>query len=447
MPNLIDRRNAEAPANGNNNGGANGNNNNSEEAAPTINNASVGLGEAKTEDGKSVNDVTISTVGGSGLESYWQTMITKGFIGEGTDQVSADGSEVIDIVTEYEWSLNRPTQTGVKDQIRAVPCVYAIEKFQKFGATAMNFYNSIWAIKNTGQAIIGDVGGIFGKITSAIGGAISSFGTQGQGDNLIGKVGKTLSDAGTSATNWANDLDNGDEALLDPYKHLYALGDTKKHFCFPYFGEGSAAWSISNDFSSEGSKGLLSKAMMGTLDTLSKGLIDFAGDIQEISNLITGQGGDLGGFVMYNLEKAKAFSFPTSGKSISVRFPLFNTTKLDAWKDNYKFIVLFGFRNMLFRKDNVQYYPPLIYDVTIPGWGRMPYSYVKQFTVKPIGQIRPLAMDNFVSMKGGIGDGVSKITVNVPEAWVIQIDFMSLIADSGNQFLSSLIDLPITVAL
>ena len=446
MPNLIDRRNAEAPANGNNNGGANGNNNNSEEAAPTINNASVGLGEAKTEDGKSANDVTISTVGGSGLESYWQTMITKGFIGEGTDQVSADGSEVIDIVTEYEWSLNRPTQTGVKDQIRAVPCVYAIEKFQKFGATAMNFYNSIWAIKNTGQAIIGDVGGIFGKITSAIGGAISSFGTQGQGDNLIGKVGKTLSDAGTSATNWANDLDNGDEALLDPYKHLYALGDTKKHFCFPYFGEGSAAWSISNDFSSEGSKGLLSKAMMGTLDTLSKGLIDFAGDIQEISNLITGQGGDLGGFVMYNLEKAKAFSFPTAGKTISVRFPLFNTTKLDAWKDNYKFIVLFGFRNMLFRKDNVQYYPPLIYDVTIPGWGRMPYSYVRQFTVKPIGQIRPLAMDNFIKTDS-IGNDVSKITVNVPEAWVIQIDFMSLIADSGNQFLSSLIDLPITIDL
>ena len=217
----------------------------------------------------------------------------------------------------------------------------------------MNFYNSIWAIKNTGQAIIGDVGGIFGKITSAIGDALSSFGQQGQGDNLIGKVGKTLTDAGKATTDWSGKLDNGYGGLLDPYKHLYALGDTKKHFCFPYFGEGSAAWSLNNDFSSEGTKGLLSKAMMGTLDTLSKGLIDFAGDIQEISNLITGKGGEIGGFVMYNLEKAKAFSFPTAGKTISVRFPLFNTTKLDAWKDNYKFIVLFGFRNMLFRKDNV----------------------------------------------------------------------------------------------
>ena len=55
-------------------------------------------------------------------------------------------------------------------------------------------------------------------------------------------------------------------------------------------------------------------------------------------------------------------------------------------------------------------------------------------------------MDNFVKTNS-IGNNVSKITVNVPEAWVIQIDFMSLIADSGNQFLSSLIDLPITIAL
>lgn len=444
MPNLIDRRDGEAPKPEQNQEVEVQDTQNEE---PTIKNAKTGLGEEKV-DGKPVNDVTLSVVGNNDgkLEGYWKAMIEKGFIGEGTDQVAANGSEVIDIVTEYEWSLNRPTQTGVKDQIRAVPCVYAIEKFQKFGATAMNFYNSIWAIKNAGQAIIGDAGGIFGKITSALGDALSSFGSQKDGNNVIGKIGKTLTDAGTATTNWANGLDNGYGGLLDPYKHLYALGDTNKHYCFPYFGEGSAAWSLNNDFSSEGSKGLLSKAMMGTLDTLSKGLIDFAGDIQEISNLIAGNNKDVGGFVMYNLEKAKAFSFPTSGKSISVRFPLFNTTKLDAWKDNYKFIVLFGFRNMLFRKDNVQYYPPLIYDVTIPGWGRMPFSYVKQFTVKPIGQIRPLAMDNFVSTKE-IGSNVSKITVNVPEAWVIQIDFMSLIADSGNQFLSSLIDLPITVAL
>jgi len=56
---------------------------------------------------------------------------------------------------------------------------------------------------------------------------------------------------------------------------------------------------------------------------------------------------------MYNIEKAKAFSFPTEGKKVTVRFPLFNTIEKDSWKQNYKFIVLFGLRNMLFRLNNV----------------------------------------------------------------------------------------------
>lgn len=387
---------------------------------------------------------------GGSLQSYWTNLIQKGFIGEGTNQVGAGGEEVVDIVTEYQWITNKPTETGKKDNYRAVPCVYVVEYYQKHGATAMNFMNSIWAIKNAGKSILGNASGIFGKITKSMGEALESFsGGAGTGNSLMNKFTNTLKSIGTDADNFGKELNSGDVGgLLKPYEHLYSLETTKKKFCFPYFGEGSAAWSLSNDFSSDGSKSMISKALTEGIDTFAKGLIDLAGDIQEINNVIgnaRGEGVGLGGFVMYNLEKAKAFSFPTSGKSISIRFPLYNTTKLDAWKDNYKFIVLFGFRNMLFRKDNVQYYPPMIYDVTIPGWGRLPFSYVRQFTVKPVGMIRPLMMDNFVA-SNGIGANKSKILVNVPEAWIIQIDFMSLIADSGNQFLSSLIDLPITVA-
>ena len=143
---------------------------------------------------------------------------------------------------------------------------------------------------------------------------------------------------------------------------------------------------------------------------------------------------------MYNIEKAKAFNFPASGKTVSVRFPLFNTIKKDNWQKHYKFIVGFALRNMLYRKDNVSYYPPMFYDVSIPGWGRMPYCYVKQFVAKPVGMIRPLS---FGSKTGETLFGKEKLTVHVPEAWVIQIDFTSLIADSANQFLSSIIDLPI----
>ena len=154
---------------------------------------------------------------------------------------------------------------------------------------------------------------------------------------------------------------------------------------------------------------------------------------------------------MYNIEKAKAFSFPSGGKTVRVRFPLFNTIKKDVWKDNYKFIMLFGLRNMLFRKNNVQYYPPLFYDVSIPGFGRMPLSYVKSFTVKPVGMTRMKNINlsglglGYSSNHKNKGASVKETSVIVPEAWVVDIEFESLIADSANQMLSSMFDLPISV--
>lgn len=149
---------------------------------------------------------------------------------------------------------------------------------------------------------------------------------------------------------------------------------------------------------------------------------------------------------MYNIEKAKAFSFPAGGKTARVRFPLFNTIEKGAWEDNYRFIMLFGLRNMLFRKNNVQYYPPLFYDVSIPGFGRMPLSYVKSFTVKPVGMTRVKNI-NLAGLGLNLNYNENHIdnqtSVIVPEAWVVDIEFESLIADSANQFLSSMFDLPV----
>lgn len=385
------------------------------------------------------------------LSKFWKELIKKQFVGD-NNQIGENGDEVVDIVTEYQWVINKPIETGESNKYRDVPFLYAIEKYQQYGATATNLVNNWYSLKTSGDVIFYKVGqgvsGIFNKVKSGLSEAISSItGDGGIELNDTNVIGKTLTDVEKNKT---SKITEGYSSLLDPYKHLYVLGETGKKYCFPFFGEGSASWSLNNDFSSDGSKGMLSKVLTEKVDDFAKGLVGIAGDIQELSNYLgTDKSVSMGGFNMYNIEKAKAFNFPSSGKTVSIRFPLFNTTKKDAWKDNYKFIVLFGFRNMLFRKDNVQYYPPLIYDVTIPGWGRMPLSFVKQFTVKPIGMIRPLAMENFIGkfkVEGGGEEGRSSLTVNVPEAWVVQIDFQSLIAESGNQYLSSMIDLPVYVS-
>lgn len=395
------------------------------------------------------------------VDTYYQNLIKAQFIGD-ANQIGENGTEVVDVVTEYQWALNPPNATGDANALAATPFVYAIEYRQKYGATATNLVNNIYAmgntIKNVWQTVgLGDKNTWNAKnvltnqlntMKNTIAEATSSYSnsktnTAQQSTETADKKGEVAVTNGTSIN--ADNLQlratalEGASGLLDPYKHLYVLEPTKKRFCFPMMTD-SAALSISNDFGSTGQTGMLSAGLTKTVDAFADNLMGFASDIQDISNYLSSTPST---FVMYNIEKAKAFSFPTTGKTISIKFPLFNTTKVDAWKDNYKFIVLFALRNMLFRRDNVTYYPPLIYDVTTAGWGRMPLSFVKQFSVKSCGMIRTLQFDNSLL---NIGTAVrnQNTTVNVPEAWIVDIQFQSLVADSANQFLSSIVDLPIT---
>mgnify|MGYP003298549632 CR=1 FL=1 len=87
-----------------------------------------------------------------------------------------------------------------------------------------------------------------------------------------------------------------------------------------------------------------------------------------------------------NVEKAKFFQYPQQTETYTITFPLINTVKTKAtgtpvWIKNYKFILLFAMRNMIFRKDNTSFYPPLFYDLTITGVIRQPFTYVESLNV------------------------------------------------------------------
>ena len=403
---------------------------------------------------------TVSPNNLEGVVDIHDTIIKMQFVG-GEDQLGSNGEEVIDIVTEYYWIQNKPNMTGT-NLLAPVPFCYAIEYKQKHGVTATNMTNNIVAIGNTvsniGQNVMTQdmyrgLTGAFAKVKDTINSALSSLVNS---DNaIVSSIGKGIERFSETIEKITGDVNthpwSGNKhlntELLSPYFYLYSLESTGKQFCFPFLTDGAASWNVVNSFSADGSTSLLTKTLSTTLDTLvNDGLIKFAADVQDMSNLLSPDNSAHTGFTMYNIEKAKAFSFPSGGKTVRVRFPLFNTIKKDAWKDNYKFIMLFGLRNMLFRKNNVQYYPPLFYDVSIPGFGRMPLSYVKAFTVKPVGMTRIKNINLY-----GLGlhfmknNTVHETSVIVPEAWVVDIEFESLIADSANQMLSSIVDLPVRV--
>lgn len=131
-------------------------------------------------------------------------------------------------------------------------------------------------------------------------------------------------------------------------------------------------------------------------------------------------------------EVAKTFQYNTEGDNINTQFTLYNTTRLNAWKDNYRFLYLFTLRNLPFRIDATTFIPPLLYDVVVPGIKRLPVCYVSSLDITPKGMMRTLTCENFL---GGEGN----ITVNVPEAWEVNINFQCLIGKSANMMLDGII--------
>jgi hypothetical protein len=119
---------------------------------------------------------------------------------------------------------------------------------------------------------------------------------------------------------------------------------------------------------------------------------------------------------------------------------LYNTTRKNAWRDNFRFLYLFAVRNLPFRTEMMSFTPPLLYDIIVPGVKRLPICALSQMKVDPLGITRTLECDNFIS-------GSGKIPVNVPEAWSVQLTFDCLIAPSANLMLANTIgELNIDVA-
>ncbi|MBQ7820512.1 MAG: hypothetical protein IJ341_12560 [Bacteroidales bacterium] len=229
-------------------------------------------------------------------------------------------------------------------------------------------------------------------------------------------------------TNEANELIKKNNlnrsSVLAPYKYLYITKETGKEYVFPLASQSASFSSLSNSWSnSDLLPAPLQKAADGLFSLMEAGskVSNFASNI---TDFLKG-GGDTGN----NREMAKSYVYPQNGDSINVSFTLYNTTKLNAWKENYKFLFLFYMRNLPMRTDFASYVPPLLYDVIIPGVKQLPVCGVETLNIIPKGMTRVLTCENFIA---GDDKNASSLAVNVPEAWEVNIRFKSLIGSSMN---------------
>jgi hypothetical protein len=193
---------------------------------------------------------------------------------------------------------------------------------------------------------------------------------------------------------------------LDPYVSLYTGVPTGFAYRFPYIVDpgSSIKGSIKNSWE-----------QIDLLQSAAK-LPGIGGIFSAASKVVNAVEDFYGGFGYEKLQSFKS----TSKRSITVKFPLYNTVNIKNTIDNFWFVTLFALQNLKVRTTFLTYIPPKIYEVQSSSLGSayMPAAYVEDYNVYSIGATRQINIDGVYHL--------------IPEAYKVEIKFTDLMDPSTN---------------
>lgn len=356
---------------------------------------------------------------------------------------SGESGGTIDILNSYPWiadeAIGGVSVTGdvnwssdserfnVSNKKNNVPFCYAVERVSAVNASIANVANMIHALGDQAD-----------KLAGATRNATNAMNINTGDDTIAGKAIAAMEKGIGAVKDTLNTLkekfdfnkllaeNNLSSNIFSPYKYLYITKPSGKKFVFPLANNDSSFGTIKNKWGAvKKLPGFLEQTLGAGIQYLKQGAVM----LNFMDNITKGAQGESSELDNVIDEVPKSYSYPQDGDMVNVNFTLYNTTKLNAWKTNYRFLLLFVLRNLPMRVDAFSFTPPVLYDVIIPGVKRLPVCAVETFKVLPKGMIRSLTCDNFIK-------GSGTLTVNVPEAWEVNIVFKSLIGASANMVLS-----------
>lgn len=203
---------------------------------------------------------------------------------------------------------------------------------------------------------------------------------------------------------------------VDPYIPLYNVADTGGtgfKYRLPYLlGDGGKIRDIKNQWSE------FSGGINNMFDTGKEGDGGFLNTIgQGLGFAIGAVSPGVGFEQLYEYKN-------TALETITVTFPLYNTTSLEDAKLNFDFVNLITFQNLKSRTSFLTFVPPKIYTVQTSnclGGLYWPVSIISNIAVESIGTTRELR--EF----GGT-------PLLIPEAYKISLSIMQLLPNSSNIF-------------
>jgi hypothetical protein len=306
-----------------------------------------------------------------------------------------ENSGVIDVINEFMW-----TASPQIDKFSKVPVLYLTERKQTLNSLLAS---AIYYINAAGQG----TANVLTKLTSFLPDAAENFLT-GLG------TWRTFADKFTGS--------GSDQELLKglpAYLGIYQTELTGFNYALPYFNDDSGL-NINNTWSDTAQTGV------PIITDRIEGVGELADNVSSTLNIF-----QPGTFI----EKPKYFQYDTSGRTITVTFPLFNTvsrgrgvssTDKLPYQQNYEFLWILAYQNRPLRKSFSAVAPGKLYTLTIPGMEFFPYCFIESLKIDFKGTRRILPVI--------LPDG-NEVFTSIPEAYSVQIQIRSLLANVSNMML------------
>jgi hypothetical protein len=225
-------------------------------------------------------------------------------------------------------------------------------------------------------------------------------------------------------------LKNFGEGGMAPYENLFPRKETGNRYRFPYFSDvnfevNTPVWQ-SLDQLEEGSKAISSMAGVLGGEKLAGAV---AGALQ-FGGTVAGAGLSLSYPKVGIMDRPRLWQ-NHEFRSITVKFPLFNTQLSNDWEKNRGLCWTLMNANLFYKRDFITGIPPVYYEVSIPGQHYSYASCVTNLTINNRGNMRRL------KTKKGI-DAI------VPDAYEVNMTLTDMAMPSRNLFIQTL-DPPIKV--
>jgi hypothetical protein len=219
---------------------------------------------------------------------------------------------------------------------------------------------------------------------------------------------------------------------VDPYKNMYLGSETGFTYNLPYIIEDG-----------QSIRGALGNSWASTDGSVF-------GSLQKIFPVLTKWSDAIGQMISTGWGTEPLISYKqTNRRTITIKFPLFNTQDMESANNNFSFVNLFYFQNLKTRTSWTTFLPPKVYSISTPALGGLsiPLAYVKTFAFRSLGQLRQITDYGSVNNRmigGGLLDFFGELGLEnssgrlVPEAYLVEITLEEMLPESVNINIGSL---------